>query len=201
MEFLQNWIKDRAVENRVEDVRKPGEYNATTWDKIVGGLTGTNVEQAVDDHTKTVNNKKTTDYLTSIGETRQSLGLSEDSTLNDATGAYTLTTRTRADEKEKTKHKRGLEPYKMELAASREQRAGELALAREKLSQSNNLAILQLADNKDARIADLQYQKQRDRKSDQQYNERMEMLDRKDRKQAMSSLAAGIAALGAAFAI
>lgn len=201
MEFLQNWIRDRAVENRVEDVRNPGEYNATTWDKIVGGLTGTNVDKAVDDHTKTVNNKKTTDYLTSIGETRGSLGLSEDSTLNDATGAYTRTTRQRADEKDDKNFNRSLEPIRMEMAATREQNANQLALAREKLAQSNNLALLQLADSKEGRIAELQYQKLRDRKEDMRYNERMEQLDRKDRRQAMQSLAAGLASLGAAFAL
>ena len=92
-------------------------------------------------------------------------------------------------------------PITAQLQAQSQQQAGELALAREKLTQSNNLALMQLADSKDARIAELQYQKLRDRKADQQYNERMEMLDRRDRKQAMSSLAAGIAALGAAFAI
>ena len=41
----------------------------------------------------------------------------------------------------------------------------------------------------------------RDRKADMQYNERMETLDRKDRRQAMSSIAAGLASLGAAFAM
>ena len=38
------------------------------------------------------------------------------------------------------------------------------------------------------------------RKEDQRYNERMEQLDRKDRRM-LCNLAAGLAALGAAFAM
>ena len=68
-------------------------------------------------------------------------------------------------------------------------------------NQSHQLALMQLADAADARATEFAYQKMRDRKADQQYNERMEMLDRKDRRAAMSSLAGGLAALGAAFAL
>ena len=67
--------------------------------------------------------------------------------------------------------------------------------------QSHQLALLQLADNKDARVAELEYQKLRDRKADLQYNERMERLDRQARRQAMQSVAAGLASWGAAFAM
>ena len=41
----------------------------------------------------------------------------------------------------------------------------------------------------------------RDRKEDRLYNERMEKLDRKDRILAMQNIAAGLASLGAAFAV
>lgn len=68
-------------------------------------------------------------------------------------------------------------------------------------NQSHSLALMQLADSSDARAAELTYQKMRDRKADLQYNERMEQLDRKDRRQAMSAIAAGLASLGAAFAM
>ena len=53
----------------------------------------------------------------------------------------------------------------------------------------------------DSKAQELAYQKMRDRRADMQYNERMEQLDRKDRRQAMSSIAAGLASLGAAFAM
>jgi uncharacterized protein YhaN len=68
-------------------------------------------------------------------------------------------------------------------------------------AKSHQLQLMQFADNKDQRVAELEYQKSRDRKSDMQYNERMETLDRKDRRTAMSGIAAGLASLGAAFAM
>ena len=67
-------------------------------------------------------------------------------------------------------------------------------------AKSHQLQLMQLADAQDQRAMEFEYQKSRDRKADQQYNERMEQLDRKDRRQGISSLAAGLAALGAAFA-
>jgi hypothetical protein len=47
----------------------------------------------------------------------------------------------------------------------------------------------------------LEYQRSRDRRADMQYNENLARLDRKDRKAAISSATAGLAALAAAFAI
>ncbi len=47
----------------------------------------------------------------------------------------------------------------------------------------------------------LEYQRSRDRRADMQYNESLERLDRKDRRTAISSATAGLAALAAAFAI
>ena len=68
-------------------------------------------------------------------------------------------------------------------------------------SKSHQLALMQMAESRDARAAELEYQKLRDRKADMQYNERLEQMDRKDRRAAMQNLGAGLAALGAAFAI
>ena len=56
-------------------------------------------------------------------------------------------------------------------------------------------------DQREDRKLEFEYQKMRDRKADMQYNERLEQLDRKDRKMAMQNLAAGLASLGAAFAM
>ena len=74
-------------------------------------------------------------------------------------------------------------------------------IAREGNSQQMQLAVMQMQDNADQRIAELEYQKSRDRKEDLQYNERMEELDRKDRRAMMQNMAMGLASLGAAFAI
>ena len=56
-------------------------------------------------------------------------------------------------------------------------------------------------DAREDRKLEFEYQKMRDRKADMQYNERLEQLDRKDRRMAMQNLAAGLASLGAAFAM
>ena len=74
-------------------------------------------------------------------------------------------------------------------------------IAREGNSQQMQLAVMQMQDNADQRIAELEYQKSRDRKEDLQYNERMEELDRKDRRAMMQNMAMGLASLGAAFAL
>ena len=63
------------------------------------------------------------------------------------------------------------------------------------------LQLQELAANRDSQAAQLEYQKMRDRRADQEYNERMERLDRKDRQAMMQNLAAGLASLGAAFAL
>ena len=134
----------------------------------------------------------------------------------DVQGAVKRKGREREQEADQTRHTRGIEtamaPVNAQLKASqqqltaqltesREQRAADLELARQKLAQSNNLQLLQLAETKDARVAELQYQKMRDRKTDMQYNERMEQLDRRDRRNAIQGMVSGLAALGAAFAI
>ena len=56
-------------------------------------------------------------------------------------------------------------------------------------------------DAREDKKLQFEYQKMRDRKEDMQYNERLEQLDRKDRRMAMQNLAAGLASLGAAFAM
>ena len=204
-EFAQNWVKDRAVENRVEDVRNPGEYNATTWDKFAGFVTRTNVDKAVDDHTQTVNNKKVTDYLTSVGETRESLGLSQNANVNQASGAFNRTSEQRADHKSETQFNRSLQATMAPINAQMQQQGQQFNQTMQRtLAQDARNYQLQLqnsADEKEARADELEFRRMESRREDQRYNERMEQLDRKDRRQAMSSIAAGLASLGAAFAM
>ena len=128
-------------------------------------------------------------------------GIDETSSIYDVQGAVKRKERERAAATKKDDQTFALKPLQMEMEANREQRAAELQLAREKLAQSNNISLLQLSQQNDQRIAELQYQKMRDRKNDQQYNERMEQLDRRDRRTAMQNMAAGLASLGAAFAL
>jgi len=201
MEFLQNWMRDRAIEGRVDDIQNPGEYNASTMDRIGGFFTGVNVDKAVDEYTQKGKNKEVDDYLTSINETRQSLTLDPNATLNQAAGAFKKSSEAKADEKSQKNFERSLAPMQMTMQQSTNQFNQTMQRQLANDAKSHQLQLMQFADNKDQRVAELEYQKSRDRKADMQYNERMETLDRKDRRTAMSSIAAGLASLGAAFAM
>ena len=128
-------------------------------------------------------------------------GIDDSSSIYDVQGALKRKERERAAKTKADDLAASLKPLEMKIAEDGKQRAAELTLAREKLAQSNNLSLLQLSQQNDQRIAELQYQKMRDRKTDMQYNERMEQLDRRDRRTAMQNMAAGLASLGAAFAL
>ena len=88
------------------------------------------------------------------------------------------------------------------------QQAAQLALQTSQIANQgkrldNEMAIRlqEMAANRDSQAAQLEYQKMRDRRADQEYNERMERLDRKDRQAMLQNLSAGLASLGAAFAL
>ena len=66
---------------------------------------------------------------------------------------------------------------------------------------SQKMLLQDRIDAREAKAQEFEYQKMRDRKEDMRYNEEMARLDAKDRRMAMQSLAAGLASLGAAFAM
>ena len=88
-----------------------------------------------------------------------------------------------------------------QIAANERTSGASLDLQREQGNQQHLVMMENLASQRDTAAATLEYQKMRDRRSDQEYNERMERLDRKDRQAMMQNLAAGLASLGAAFAL
>lgn len=150
--------------------------------------------------------------ITAAGENPADYNLGAGATVYDAQGAIATQRRKRANQKEGEAHTRALEttmaPVNAQLQLSGQQLAqsGQQfnATMQRMMSQdakNYQLQLMQLAENRDARAAELEYQKLRDRKADLQYNERMEQLDRKDRRAAMQNLGAGLAALGAAFAL
>ena len=187
--FLQGWMRDRITGSLTEDRR--GDYKSGLLESIGGSLVGLDADKIASDEQAFDTNKEAEKVLKGTGKSRQQLGLTSDNlTPEQVRGAYSEYTEKRTDDKETTAHNRS-------LTAGREQ----LALTREQGNQAHSLALMQMADNKDARAADLEYQKSRDRKDDIRYNERMEQLDRKDRMMMQQTLAAGLASLGAAFAL
>ena len=68
-------------------------------------------------------------------------------------------------------------------------------------NDTQRMLIQDRIDAREDKNQQWQYMKMQDRKEDRRYNEQMERLDRKDRKMAMQGIVAGLASLGAAFAI
>ncbi len=123
--------------------------------------------------------------------TATELGVDPDNTSkNEVLSAIRRLQRKEADDASTKAWERSLKPLELQLA--QQSKAAD---------RTHSLALMQMADNKDARASELAYQKMRDRRADMEYNERMERLDRKDRQAMMQNLAAGLASLGAAFAL
>ena len=91
---------------------------------------------------------------------------------------------------------------------TQEQNANANRIAMAQLQQTANsskdqmtLALMEMQDRTNTRKDDLLFRKEEARREDMRYNERIEELDRKDRRQNMQNLAMGLASLGAAFAL
>lgn len=179
-ELLQNYVRDSAIRNREEDLQNPGEYNATTWDKIVGGLTGVNVEEAVDNKTrKDKEYEIRTTYKPQLE--RRGLTYTPGMTVGDAQNAID-----EYDEAKKLRQSRQVRQEAYDDPTAREERR---LLAEQRLdllkSQEDNLAFQRL-----------QAQRENDR-----YYDRLEREDARLRREGYQSLTAGLAALASAFAI
>ena len=200
MSWLESWYEDNVS-------GKDGEYKGRGFGAAI--LKPFVDEQSIEDRVQGNRNKQT---ATSLGYDLSELDVAPGATTLDVQGAAIRRGKKDKRDEKDSDREFSLKPLEMQMEENREQRAAELQqataqrdaemrLAREKLAQTNNLTLLQLGQQNDQKIAELQYQKMRDRKTDMQYNERMEMLDRRDRRTAMQNMAAGLASLGAAFAL
>ena len=111
-------------------------------------------------------------------------------TIHDARGAIATQRRKRAEKEKGEAHTRALEttmaPVNAQLQLSTQQLAQSgqqfnATMQRTMAQDAKNyqLQLMNMAENRDARAAELEYQKLRDRKADMQYNERMEQLDQR----------------------
>ena len=135
------------------------------------------------------------------GEDPADYNLGPGATTFDAQGAIASTRRKRASEKSNLEHSRSQELPMAQLKASTEAQKDSNQILREQMAQSDKRYFADKAEAREAKAMELEYLKMKDRREDMRYNERMEQLDRKDRRMAMQSLAAGLASLGAAFAL
>ena len=178
-----------VISGRQEDP-VTGRVKANLGD-FFAGRSQAELDSAYDQMKTTQRRKKGKTALEESGYTATELGLNPDATSRGAVAsAIRRVEEGKADEKSNLAFSRSMKPLEMQMA---QQNANA--------NRSHQLSLMQMADAKEARATELEYQKSRDRKEDMRYNERMEQLDRKDRRMAMQSLAAGLASLGAAFAL
>ena len=140
-----------------------------------------------------------------LGEDINDLNLGADATVYDVQGAVSKKDRQRTKEAGETAHTRALETTMAPITAQLASQNLNAAEERDIRTKQFNLQMEQLRndriDAKEARADELEYARMRDRKEDLRYNESIERMDRKDRQQAIQTLVAGLANLGAAFAL
>ena len=146
------------------------------------------------------------------GEDPAEYNLGNDATVVDAQGAVSRTIRQREKTNKEADRTNAIsDALKLQAPQNRrlEQQQRESTNARiegnqilrEQGNDKMTLAIMQMQDSAATRRDDLLFRKEEARREDQRYNERMDQLDRKDRKALMQNMAMGIASLGAAFAL
>ena len=190
MEFLNNMYRDTIQSDQ------DGKHRGTGFGAFI--LKPFVDEQNLESTSQQGEVKRT---LTTAGEDPTKYNLQPGATKYDAQGAIATRRRERAKESKQEDLTTALTLTTAQQAPQLEEMRATNARLLAQGNQSHQLALMQMADSKDQRALEFEYQKMQDRKEDMRYNERMEQLDRKDRRMAMQSLAAGLASLGAAFAL
>ena len=190
MEFLNNMYRDTIQSDQ------DGKHRGTGFGAFI--LKPFVDEQNLESASQQGEVKRT---LTAAGENPAEYNLGPGATRYDAQGAVATRLREREKQGKQDDLQTTLTLTSAQQAPQLEQMRATNARLIQQGNQSHQLALLQMQENAEDRKLQLEYQKSRDRKADMQYNERMEQLDRKDRRMMMQSLAAGLASLGAAFAL
>ena len=125
----------------------------------------------------------------------------EKTTRGQVSSAIRRVTEQKADEKSTKLFKQSLVPLQLQSQQQTNEFNATMQRAMAQDAKNYQLQLLQMADTREANAQALELQRQQMIREDQRYNERMEQLDRKDRKAGRQSLVAGLAALGAAFAL
>ena len=206
--FLQRYGQS-MIRDGVERDPYTDEYKSDPIRNAIGGLLGGGSgTKAIEDRVKGDKKKKSREAWADAGIHRGKLtemGLSETSTVDAIAGGLSSI----AETKDQTGHTRNMEtvtkPLEMSIAATEKtgqrnhdatmtQLSNQNSIAMAGLTQSNNQFMAQMADSKDQRALELQMRR-----------EDMDRLDRRDernrRKDSIAALTAGLASLGAAFAL
>ena len=206
--LLQRWGQS-IIRDGVERDSYTDEYKSDPIRNFIGGaLGGGSGTQAIEDREKGDGKKKSREAWANAGIHRGKLtemGLSETSSVDAIVGGLSSI----AETKDEKGHQRSMEtvtkPLEMSIAATEKtgqrnhdatmtQLSNQNSIAMAGLTQSNNQFMAQMADSKDQRALELQVRR-----------EEMDRVDRRDernrRKDSIAALTAGLASLGAAFAL
>ena len=190
MEFLNNMYRD-TVSADEDGVYKGKGLGALILKPFVD-------EESIESGRQKASVKRT---FAAAGEDPADYNLGPGATSYDAQGAIASARRKRASAEKEKDHERSTELPLAQLEQSAEATKESNQILREQMAQSDKRYFADKAEAREAKAMELEYLKMKDRREDMRYNERMEQLDRKDRRMAMQNLAAGLASLGAAFAI
>lgn len=223
MGFFQDYTEDRAIENATPDPRDPSKYRATWYDNLITGAVGGDAQGAIDERDANLDRTKGDKFLKSVGETRQSLGMGDDASETDLRGAYTKTTRTRTREEGDRKFEQGLKPLTMQLEAQGKKSDQQFQQSMEQLKSSERQATERLeaqmeesrntrsqaldfrkmdkGDKAEERATALEIEQMRGNREDKRLKMQHDRYYADKKSSSMQALVAGLAALGAAFAL
>ena len=218
--MVRDWTEEQAINNSQIDPRTGGR-KATWWDKTVTGAFGGDAQGAVDDAVATGKTKKAEDLLTASGHSRQTLGLPDGPlTSEQVSGAIRTYRDNKEDNSPQTKailssiqtNKGQLELQGQQLEQRGKEAQQRMNLLLEQTKNSNDIARLTLEQNRDFRTMDkadkkserammLEIEQMRGAREDKRLEQQHKMYYDDKRQAGIQSLVAGLAALGAAFAL
>ena len=196
MSFLNTWYEDTISE-------KDGYLKGR-------GLGAALLKPFVDEGALEGTAQRTANQNTALaaGEDLSDLDVGPGASTLAVQGAAIRRGRDRVSEGKEKDHGRSIEtltesmkPQMAQITASVKAQEAQTGLMREQMLAQARESNLTRAENAEIRADQMALQRLQMEREDQRYNERMERLDKKDRMQGRQSLIAGLAALGAAFAL
>ena len=172
-------------------------------------------QQFVDEDKLNREAQRTLNQQTAIsrGENLSDLsGVDENSSIYDVQGAVATTQRERDAKAREKEHNRSLDGTRLQIEASNNQltaqlaaQAGQNAVTNKRLDnqlimQQNNIAE-DRAIRAEARADDLALRREQMERADHRYAQEMERYDKRKRQDSIQAMVAGLASLGAAFAL
>lgn len=180
---VQDWYKETIQEDTDGNYRGKGLWSAFLKNFVD--------EEAIE---QGVQKSAVEGLVVNSGEDPTKITLGPRATKNQAQGQINTIQRDRAAQSKKTDFTNTMTATMAPIAAQLQTNNNQFKLQFEQMRNDR-------ADAKDAKALELEYMRMRDNKDDRRYNESVERADRKDRQQSIQTLVAGLANLGAAFAI